>query len=320
MMEGSPHDPKPDRLWEVIERNRVSIFYTTPAVLRVGMRERVEWIQMHDLSSLRVLGSVGEPIGPEMWMWYYTHVGMERCPIVDTWWQTETGGILITPFPGAIPLKPGSAALPFFGNEPAILREDGSECEVNEEGYLVLKKPWPGMMRGVYNAPGKFRETYLIQFPGAYFTGDRARRDEEGYYWFQGRVDDVIHSFGFRIGTTEIENALISHRAVAEAAVVSFPHSMKGQGIYAFVTLRPGFEKTEDLKRALLEQVEMRIGGIAVPDRIQCVDQISKTLSGKIMRRILRKIAAGDTQNLGDTSSLANPSVIDELVRGGRAS
>jgi acetyl-CoA synthetase len=316
MMEGSPYDPKPDRLWEVIEQYRVNIFYTTPAVLRFCMRERIEWLQRHDLSSLRLLGSVGEPIGSKLWTWYYTYVGMERCPIVDTWWQTETGGIMITPLPGAFSLKPGSAAFPLFGVEPAVLREDGTECEVNEEGYLVLMRPWPGMMRGVFDAPEKFREIYLVQFPGRYFTGDRARRDEEGYFWLLGRVDDVIHSSGYRLGTVEIENALVSHGAVAEAAIVPFPHPVKGQGIYAFVTLRPGFERSEELKKGLLDHVQKKIGLIAVPDKVQMVDVLSKTLSGKIMRRILRKIAAGEVQDLGDTSALANPSVIGDLIKG----
>ena len=316
MVEGLPHYPTPDRLWEMIEKYRVTIFYTTPAVLRRSIRERVEWVQRHDLSSLRLLGSVGEPIGPNVWMWYHTHVGMERCPIVDTWWQTETGGIMITPLPGAVSLKPGSVALPFFGIEPAVLREDGTECEANEDGYLVMKRPWPGMMRRVFDAPGKFRETYFVQFPGCYFTGDRARKDEDGYFWLLGRVDDVIHSSGYRLGTTEIENALVSHEAVAEAAVVPYPHPIKGQGIYAFVTLRPGHEKSEGLRMALLDCVQRKIGSIAIPDKIQFVGVLSKTLSGKIMRRILRKIASGETRDLGDTSALADPSAVEELIQG----
>jgi acetyl-CoA synthetase len=316
MVEGAPYYPKPDRLWEIIEKVRVNIFYTTPAVLRFCMRERVEWVQRHDLSSLRLLGSVGEPIGPKTWKWYFTHVGMERCPIVDTWWQTETGGILIAPLPGAVTLKPGSVGLPFFGVEPAILREDGTECEVNEGGYLGVRKPWPGMMRTVFDAPERFRETYFVQFPGNYFTGDRASKDEDGYFWLLGRVDDVIHSSGYRLGTQEIENALVSHETVAEVAVVPFPHPVKGQGIYAFVTLRPGVEKSEELKKALLGHLLKKIGSIAVPDKIQFVDVLSKTLSGKIMRRILRKVATGDLQNLGDVSALANPSVVEELIRG----
>ncbi len=316
MAEGAPHHPKPDRPWEIIERYRVNIFYTTPAVLRRSMRERIEWVERHDLSSLRLLGSVGEPIGPKAWMWYHTHVGMERCPIVDTWWQTETGGIMIAPLPGAVSLAPGSVTLPFFGVEPAILREDGTECEADEEGYLVMKRAWPGMMRGVFDRPERFREIYFVQFPGTYFTGDRARRDEDGYFWLAGRVDDVIHSSGYRLGTLEIENALVSHEAVAEAAVVPFPHPMKGQGIYAFVTLKPGYERSKELEEALLGFVRKRIGAIAVPDKIQVVSVLSKTLSGKIMRRILRKIASGEIRDLGDTSALANPSVIEELIKG----
>ena len=316
LYEGRLNHPKPDRPWEIIDKHRVNIFYTTPAVLRSCMKEKDEWVTRHDLSSLRILGSVGEPINPQTWMWYHTTVGRERCPIVDTWWQTETGAILIAPFPGATPLKPGSATFPFFGVEPAILREDGTECEVNEGGYLVIKRSWPGMMRTVYGHPGRFQEIYLSQFPGMYFTGDGARRDEDGYYWFLGRVDDVIHASGVRLGTAEIESALVSHEAVAEAAVVPFPHPLKGQGIYAFVTLRSGFEKSEETERALKAHVEKKIGPIATPDKIQWVDVLSKTLSGKIARRILRKVAAGDVEDLGDTSALADLSVIKDLIRG----
>jgi acetyl-CoA synthetase len=294
----------------------VNIFYTTPAVLRSCKKEGDTWVQKHDLSSLRILGSVGEPLHPETWVWYHEVIGKGRCPIVDTWWQTETGGILITPLPGAMSLKPGSTALPFFGADPAILREDGSECELNEGGYLVLRKPWPGIMRLVHGDPERFKKNYFLQFPGLYFTGDGARKDEDGYFWFLGRVDDVIHSSGYRLGTTEIENALVSHEAVAETAVVGFPHELKGQGIYAFVTLRPGFEKTEQIKRALIEHVQKKIGSIATPDKIQLVDVLSKTLSGKMMRRILRKIAAGDIEDLGDTSTLADPSVVKDLIQG----
>jgi acetyl-CoA synthetase len=316
MYEGVLNDPKPDRLWEIVDKHRVTIFYTTPAVLRSCMKERDEWVYGRDLSSLRILGSVGEPIPPETWMWYYTVVGKERCPIVDTWWQTETGGILITPFPGATPLKPGSAGLPFFGVEPSVSREDGSECEANEGGYLLIKKPWPGMMRAVYGDPDRMRNLYLSTFPGTYFTGDGARRDEEGYFWFLGRVDDVIHCSGVRLGTMEIESALTSHPAVAEAAVVPFPHPLKGQGIYAFVTLRSGFEKSYEMKQALVTHVQNKIGPLATPDKVQLVDVLSKTLSGKIMRRILRKIAAGDTDDLGDTTTLSDPTVVKDLIQG----
>jgi acetyl-CoA synthetase len=314
--EGASGYPHPDRFWEIVEKHKVNIFYTTPAVLRFAMKEGEEWVLKHDLTSLRILGSVGEPIDPETWMWYHQAVGKGRCPIVDTWWQTETGGIMITPLPGAMPLKPGSTALPFFGVEPAILREDGAECEVNEGGYLVMKRSWPAMIRTVYGNPYRFMDTYFVQFPGFYFTGDGARKDEDGYFWFLGRLDDVIHSSGYRLGTTEIENTLDSHEAVAEAAVVGFPDPLKGQGIYAFVTLRSGFDKSEAMKQSLKDHVRNKIGSLATPDKIQLVDVLSKTISGKIMRRILRKIAAGEIQNLGDTSTLANPSVIKDLIRG----
>ena len=316
MFEGVLNYPKPDRFWEIVEKYRVNIFYTAPTALRACMREGDEWVESHDLSSLKVLGSVGEPINPEAWMWYYKVVGKQRCPIVDTWWQTETGGALITPLPGAIPLKPGSATFPFFGVEPAVLREDGTECEVNEGGYLVIKRPWPGMMRTVYGDPERFRETYFVQFPGVYFTGDGARRDEDGYFWLMGRLDDVINVSGHRLGTAEIESALVSHEAVAEAAVVGFPHELKGQGIYAFVTLKSGVNKSDELKKALVAHVRKEIGPIATPDKIQFADALPKTRSGKIMRRILRKIAAGDIEDLGDTSTLADPSVVDDLVTG----
>jgi acetyl-CoA synthetase len=316
MVEGIFDDSKPDRLWEIVEKYKVNILYTTPAVLRACRKEGDDWVHRHDLSSLRILGSVGEPINPETWMWYYTVVGKERCPIVDTWWQTETGGMMITPLPGAISLKPGSATLPFFGVESAVFREDGTECEVNEGGYLVIKKPWPGMMRAVYGHPERFLETYFSQFPGVYFTGDGVRKDEDGYYWFLGRVDDVIHSSGYRLGTTEIESVLVAHEAVAEAAVVPFPHELKGQAIYAFVTLRSGFKKSEEMRQTLKMHVQKKIGSIATPDKIQLVDVLSKTLSGKIMRRVLRKIASGEIQDLGDTSTLADPSVFKDLIQG----
>ena len=316
MAEGSLAFPKPDRPWVLVDRHHVNILYTTPAFLRTAMKEGTRWVEGRNLRSLRVLGSVGEPINPDVWMWFYKNIGKESCPLVDTWWQTETGGILITPFPGATPLKPGSAALPFFGVRPAVLREDGSECEVQEGGYLVLKGSAPGMMRTVHGHPARFQELYFSFFPKSYFTGDAARKDEDGYFWLLGRVDDVIHSSGTRLGTTEIENALVSHEAVAEAAVVPFPHPLKGQGIYAFVTLRSGFAKSEGMKQALIEHVQKKIGLIATPDKIQLVDVLSKTLSGKIMRRILRKIAAGDVKDLGDTSTLANPSVVRDLLGG----
>jgi acetyl-CoA synthetase len=315
MFEGVPTFPKPDRFWEIVEKYRVNIFYTAPTALRALMREGDDWVNKHDLSSLRLLGSVGEPINPEAWMWYYTVIGKSRCPIVDTWWQTETGGILVTPLPGAMPLKPGSASFPFPGVELEIRREDGSLVGTNEGGYLVIKKPWPGLMRRVYGDPNRFKDTYFVRFPGVYTTGDGARRDEDGFYWLMGRIDDVINVSGHRIGTAEVESALVSHVKVAEAAVVGMPHEIKGQGIYAYVTLNAGEEKTDALKKELVAHVRKEIGPIAAPDVIQFADGLPKTRSGKIMRRVLVKIASGDTGNLGDTSTLADPSVVDELLK-----
>jgi acetyl-CoA synthetase len=315
MFEGVPTYPHPDRFWEIVEKHRVNIFYTAPTALRAIMREGDEWAGMHDLSSLRILGTVGEPINPEAWMWYHNVIGKGKCPIVDTWWQTETGGALISPLPGAIPTKPGSATLPFPGIAPEVLREDGSPCDVNEGGYLVIKKPWPGLMRRVYGEPKRFKETYFVRFPGVYTTGDGARRDEDGYYWLMGRIDDVINVSGHRIGTAEVESALVSHKKVAEAAVVGMPHEIKGQGIYAYVTLKAGEEKTEALKKELVAHVRKEIGPIAAPDKIQFADALPKTRSGKIMRRILTKIAAGNVDDLGDTSTLADSSVVEGLVR-----
>jgi acetyl-CoA synthetase len=316
MFEGVPTYPDYGRFWAIVQKHQVSIFYTAPTVLRALMREGDEWPNKYDLSCLRVLGSVGEPINPEAWMWYYQVIGKGRCPLVDTWWQTETGGILITPLPGATPLKPGSATFPFFGVDPQILREDGKPAEVNEGGYLVIKRPWPGFMRGVYGDPDRFRETYFVQFPGVYFSGDGARQDEDGYFWLMGRVDDVLNVSGHRIGTAEVESALVSHDAVTEAAVVGYPHDLKGQGIYAFVTLKTGVAKSDDLKKTLVSHVRKEIGPIASPDKIHFADALPKTRSGKIMRRILRKIAEGDIENLGDTTTLADPSVVDDLVKG----
>jgi len=315
MFEGVPNYPHPDRFWDIVEKYRVNIFYTAPTALRSIMREGDEWPDKHDLSSLRILGSVGEPINPEAWMWYYNVIGKGRCPIVDTWWQTETGGILITPLPGATPLKPGSATLPFPGVEPVVLREDGSEADVNEGGYLAIKRPWPGLMRRVYGEPERFKNTYFLQFPGVYSAGDSARVDEDGYYWLMGRIDDVIKVSGHRIGTAEVESALVSHPSVAEAAVVGIPHEVKGWSIYAFVTLKVGVEKTDNLKKELVSHVRKEIGPIATPDKIQFADALPKTRSGKIMRRILTKIAAGDVKNLGDTSTLADPTVVGILVK-----
>jgi acetyl-CoA synthetase len=316
MFEGVPTYPSPDRFWQIVEKYRVNIFYTAPTALRSLMREGDDWVNKRDLSSLRLLGSVGEPINPEAWMWYYEVIGKSRCPIVDTWWQTETGGILITPLPGAMSLKPGSAVLPFPGVDVAILREDGTPVDTNEGGYLVIKKPWPGLMRRVYGDPNRFKDTYFVRFPGFYTTGDGARRDEDGFYWLMGRIDDVIKVSGHRIGTAEVESALVSHPKVAEAAVVGMPHPIKGEGIYAYVTLNAGEAKTEELKKELTAHVRKEIGPIATPDVIQFADGLPKTRSGKIMRRVLVKIAAGDTGNLGDTTTLADPSVVDDLVKG----
>ena len=314
MFEGVPNYPKPDRFWEIVEKHKVNIFYTAPTALRAMMRDGDQWPLGRDISSLRLLGTVGEPINPEAWIWYYKIIGKERCPIVDTWWQTETGGILITPLPGAVVIKPGSATKPFPGVEAAVIREDGSPASVNEGGYLVIKKPWPGMMRTIFGQPERFKETYFVQFPGMYFTGDGARVDEDGDFWLMGRVDDVINVSGHRIGTAEVESALVSHPFVAEAAVVGMPHEIKGQGIYAFVTLKAGQAKSEDLKKTLVAHVRKEIGPIAMPDKIQFTDSLPKTRSGKIMRRILKKIAAGDVRDLGDTTTLADPSVVQSLV------
>ncbi len=316
MFEGVPSYPHPDRFWDIIEKYQVSVFYTAPTALRSIMREGDDWPNKHDMSSLRVLGTVGEPINPEVWMWYYNVIGKGKCPIVDTWWQTETGGALVSPLPGATPLKPGSATLPFPGVELAVLREDGTVADVNEGGYLVIKKPWPGLMRRVYGEPERFKNTYFVKFPGVYTTGDGARIDEDGYYWLMGRIDDVINVSGHRIGTAEVESALVSHGRVAEAAVVGMPHDIKGQGIYAFVTLKAGVEKSDALTKELVGHVRKEIGPIATPDKIQFADGLPKTRSGKIMRRILTKIAAGDVEQLGDTTTLTDPAVVDELVKG----
>jgi acetyl-CoA synthetase len=315
MFEGVPTYPNPDRFWEIVERYRVSVFYTAPTAIRALMREGEEWVKRRGISSLRMLGSVGEPINPEAWRWYYTNVGQERCPIMDTWWQTETGGFLISPLP-ITPLKPGSATFPFPGVLPKIIREDGSECEVDEGGSLVIAEPWPGMLRGFWNDPhGKrFKETYFTIFPGYYFTGDGAKKDEDGYFWLMGRIDDVINVSGHRIGTAEVESALVSHPSVAESAVIGIPHEVKGQGIYAFVTLKTGIKISEGLRKELLAHVRKTIGPIATPDKLQFADSLPKTRSGKIMRRILRKIAEGRIEELGDTSTLTDPGVVIQLA------
>ena len=316
MFEGVPTYPNPDRFWEIVEKYKATIFYTAPTAIRALMRDGDDWPRKRDLSTLRVLGTVGEPINPEAWMWYYNVIGGGKCPIMDTYWQTETGGAIISPLAGAIPIKPGSATFPFPGVDAVVLREDGSECDTNEGGYLCVQKPWPGIMRTVYGDPQRFYDTYFSRFPGMYFTGDGARRDEEGYFWLMGRVDDVINVSGHRLGTAEIESALVSHPMVAEAAVVGFPHDIKGQGIYAFVTLKSGVEKTDDLKKTLVGHVRKEIGPIATPDKIHFADALPKTRSGKIMRRILRKIAEGNIKDLGDTSTLADPSVVEALIAG----
>ena len=315
MFEGVPTYPHPDRFWSIVEKYQVNVFYTAPTAIRAIMREGDDWPKKHNLSSLRILGSVGEPINPEAWMWYHDVIGESRCPIVDTWWQTETGGILISPLPGAIPTKPGSATVPFPGVEPVVLREDGSPAEVNEGGYLVIKRPWPGLMRGMYGEPERFKETYFTRFPGVYNTGDGGRVDEDGYYWLMGRMDDVINVSGHRLGTAEIESALVSHSKVAEAAVVGIPHDLKGQGIYAFVTLKAGVEESDSLQKELVTHVRQEIGPIATPDEIQFAEGLPKTRSGKIMRRLLVKIAS-NAPELGDTSTLADPSVVEQLVEG----
>ena len=318
MFEGVPTYPKPDRFWKVVEDYKVNIFYTAPTAIRALMRLGEEWPNKHDLSSLRILGTVGEPINPEAWMWYYRVIGKEKCPIVDTWWQTETGGILITPLPGAIPTKPGSASKPFFGVSPEVLRQDGTPTDINEGGSLVITKPWPGMIRGIYGDKKNevVKRVYFSMFHGKYFTGDGCRIDNDGFYWLLGRIDDVINVSGHRIGTAEVESALVSHESVAEAAVVGFPHEIKGQGIYCYVTLKQGYEPSEDLKKTLVKHVRSEIGPIATPDEIQFTDALPKTRSGKIMRRILRKIAEGEIEAIGDTSTLADPSVVTSLVKG----
>jgi acetyl-CoA synthetase len=314
MFEGVPTYPDAGRFWAVVEKHRVTQFYTAPTAIRALMREGEEIVARHDLSSIKLLGSVGEPINPEVWEWYRNNVGHGRVPVVDTWWQTETGGILITPLPGAHTLKPGSASRPFFGVEPVIVDDNGNEVAVGESGKLCIKRPWPGIMRTTYGDHSRFEQTYFATYHGLYFSGDGCRRDEDGDYWLQGRVDDVINISGHRLGTAEVESALVSHPAVAEAAVVGYPHDIKGQGIYAYVTLKVGIDYTEALKKELMNQVRKEIGPIASPDVIQWAPSLPKTRSGKIMRRILRKIAEGATDALGDISTLADPSVVDHLV------
>ena len=314
MFEGVPTYPDAGRFWQVVDKHQVNIFYTAPTAIRALMGAGDEFVTKHSRKSLRILGSVGEPINPEAWEWYYHVVGNGLCPIVDTWWQTETGGILITPLPGATDLKPGSATRPFFGVEPAIVDEQGNELEGAVSGNLVLKRSWPGQMRTIFGDHDRFIETYFKIYPGNYFSGDGVRRDEDGYYWITGRVDDVINVSGHRMGTAEVESALVLHDAVAEAAVVGYPHDIKGQGIYAYVTLMSGVEGSEDLRKELVQHVRKEIGPIASPDLLQWAPGLPKTRSGKIMRRILRKVAENELEALGDTSTLADPSVVEQLI------
>lgn len=315
MFEGIPSYPDSSRFWQVVDKYQVSIFYTSPTALRALMREGESFVKKSSRKSLRVLGSVGEPINPEAWMWFHRVVGEERCPIVDTWWQTETGGILISPLPGAIPTKPGSATLPYFGVAPVLLTPEGQVIEGAGEGVLAIKDSWPGQMRTVYGDHKRFEESYFSTYAGYYFTGDGCRRDEDGYYWITGRVDDVLNISGHRLGTAEIESAVLVHSQVAEAAVVGYPHDIKGQGIYIFVVLKTGVAETEEMRKEIIEVIRQEIGPIATPDLIQFASGLPKTRSGKIMRRILRKIAENALDNLGDTSTLAEPSVVDALIQ-----
>jgi len=316
VFEGVPNYPKPDRFWEVVEKYGVNIFYTAPTAIRAMMRDGEQWPNGRNLTSLRLLGTVGEPINPEAWIWYNTHIGRQKCPIVDTWWQTETGGQLIVTLPGASFQKPGSAGLPFFGVVPKVVDDHGNEVGVNEGGKLVIEKSWPGMMRTVYGDHERFKQTYFSMFKGKYFTGDGARKDEDGYFWLMGRVDDVINVSGHRIGTAEVESALVAHAAVAEAAVVGMPHDIKGQGIYAYVILKEGFKASEELRKELIQHVRKEIGPIATPDILHFVPNLPKTRSGKIMRRILRKVAENEFENIGDTTTLADPSVVGVIIEG----
>ena len=316
MFEGIPTYPDAGRFWQICDKFGVTFFYTAPTAIRSLMRLGEEWPAKYKLDKMRILGSVGEPINPEAWMWYHKNIGHEKCPIVDTWWQTETGGFMITPLPGAFTLKPGSATKPFFGVDPVILRDDGSECGPNEGGKLCIRKPWPGMMRTMWGDHDRFVDTYFTMFADQYFTGDGCRIDQDGDYWLMGRIDDVVNVSGHRIGTAEVESALVSHAKVAEAAVTPMPHEIKGQALYAFVTLKEGIHESDDLKKELVMHVRKEIGPIAAPDVIQFAPALPKTRSGKIMRRILRKIAENSTDNLGDITTLADPSVVEALVRG----
>jgi acetyl-CoA synthetase len=318
MFEGVPTYPDPGRFWQIVEKYKITVFYTAPTAIRALIRQGDEWPKKYDMSSLRVLGTVGEPINPEAWMWYYKVIGKEKCPIVDTWWQTETGGVLITPLPGAHVLKPGAALRPYFGVEPVVLRDDMTECNLNEGGKLCIKKPWPGMMRTMWGDHERFVDTYFTMFNDLYFTGDGCRQDSDGDFWLMGRVDDVVNVSGHRIGTAEVESALVSHAAVAEAAVAPMPHDIKGQGLYAFVTLVDNAVESEELRKELIKHVRQEIGPIAAPDKVQFASALPKTRSGKIMRRILRKIAENAPEQIGDTTTLADPSVVENLVEGSK--
>ena len=314
MSEGIPQYPTWARTGHIVDKHNITILYTAPTAIRAMMREGDAFVRESDRSSLRLLGTVGEPINPEAWNWYYTVVGESRCPIVDTWWQTETGGILISPLPGATPLKPGSATRPLFGEQPALVDAEGQELEGEAEGNLIIKNSWPGQMRTIWGDPARFIEAYFSTYPGSYFTGDGARRDKDGYYWITGRVDDVLNVSGHRLGTAEIESALVAHAKVAESAVVGMPHEIKGQGIAAYVTLQAGEAETEELRKELVSWVRKVLGPVATPDAIYWAPALPKTRSGKIMRRILRKIAANELDSLGDTSTLADPGVVDQLI------
>lgn len=314
MFEGVPTYPDAGRFWQICDKFKVTVFYTAPTAIRALMRQGDEWVMKYKLDSLRILGSVGEPINPEAWMWYHEKVGRGRCPIMDTWWQTETGGFMITPLPGAMSLKPGSASQPFFGVDPVVLRDDASEAGLNEGGKLCIRKPWPGMMRTMWGDHDRFIDTYFTMFEDVYFTGDGCRVDNDGDYWLMGRIDDVVNVSGHRIGTAEVESALVSHPKVAEAAVTPIPHEVKGQGLYAYITLNENIEESDALKEELIKHVRKEIGPIASPEAIQFSPALPKTRSGKIMRRILRKIAENDTSNLGDTSTLADPGVVETLI------
>jgi acetyl-CoA synthetase len=316
MFEGVPTYPDAGRFWQICDKFKVNVFYTAPTAIRALMRLGDDWVEKYKLDSLRIIGTVGEPINPEVWIWYYEKVGHNRCPVVDTWWQTETGGFMITPLPGAMTLKPGSASRPFFGVDPVVLRDDGTECDTDENGKLCIRKPWPGMMRTMWGDHERFIDTYFTMFDDVYFTGDGCHIDKDDDYWLMGRIDDVVNVSGHRIGTAEVESALVSHHKVAEAAVTPIPHDIKGQALYAFVTLKEGIEEDDELKKELIIHVRKEIGPIATPEKIQFAQALPKTRSGKIMRRILRKIAEKNTDNLGDITTLADPSVVENLIAG----